>query len=422
MIDLNLLQEDSSLREVEFLISELKNLNVNDRYKKIFQASDKERELISTAVWLLSLREKARTKFSQADSMFFNDLSLEQSSSEVIARHIASRFKSDWQVIDLTCGIASNALALANKCSKVLANDSNEEVLKLARLNARNLGLDDKMNFTALKAEDLIDSLSKKDFSLIPDLYKKVDAFFIDPARNREGETKTRSILNSSPNILEILPKLFEISKNVAIKISPAFDYREIRMIEGDPEIEVISEDNNCKVAMLWFGDLKKSRRSAACFKKRGSYFFSGNGFEEDVDIGSVNKYVYETDKAISKAGLVDELAINFSLKRIQTSSSFLTGDKSPAEMVSTLNKESVFFSLTPYEVIRVFNSSFKNLRKELREMGVERVEIKAKNHFLKPEEIYSKLKLKEGSDFTLLFYSLENNLKFIVLMKRLDY
>lgn len=420
MIDLQLLQSKSGLKEVEDLIKEYKVLSVNDRYKKIFQAKSEKTTAISTAVWLLSLREKAEDKFSQAASMFFNDLSLEQASSEKVSDHIAKRFQSNWQVVDLTCGIGANALALAKRCQRVLLNDNNEDVLNFAKLNARTWGLENKVDFSLLNAEKLIDFLIAKDFSFIPKEYEKVEAIFLDPDRNRGQMTKTRSILNSSPNLQEILPKLFEITKNVAVKVSPAFDYREIKLLDEEPEIEIISENNNCKVAILWFGDFKRNRRSAACFRREETCIFDGPGYPiNELALYAPQKYIYEVDKAISKAGLVDDLAKACSLNKISVASSFLSTEKSPEEMLEELDNKSILVALNVYELVRVFNCSFKELKKELNELNVERVEIKAKKHFLKPEEIYTKLKLKEGPDYTLLFLALKDNPKGVILMKR---
>lgn len=425
MTDLKLQLLADKVEVIEKLIVEFKDLNDKERYQKIFQAKNEEKNIISTAVWLLSLREKAQEKFNEADIMFFNSLGLEQSSSQRISEHIASRFQANWQVCDLSVGIGANALAIAKKCQQVLANDSNEETLFIAKLNAKALGLSEKMEFSHLKAEELVEYLLNKDDSVIAKKYHKVDAFFLDPDRNREAKTKTRSIINSSPNLLEILPKLFAITKNVGIKISPAFDYQEIEMLPEEPEIEIISENNSCKVAMLWFGDFKRNVRSATCLRKDGNYLFSSDSLDNYLETTKPAKYIYEADKALTKSHLVNELASKLKLTKISHHSNYLTSDLLPEEIKLDDNHEAkelkrLFNVFNIFEVVSVFNSSFKDLKKQLSKMGVERVEIKAKNHFLKVEEIYKKLNLKEGGDFSLLFLDLPEMPKGLILMKRL--
>lgn len=420
-LKIQLLRDQPEL--IEKIIFDLKGLNEKERYQKIFQANGREKNIISTAVWLLSLREKARTKFNEADIMFFNSLGLEQASSQRIAEYISSRFLAKWQVVDLTVGIGANALAIAKKCKQVLASDINEETLFIAKLNAQIFKLSEKIEFFNLAAEDLVSDLLKKDYFNIPKKYHQVDAFFLDPDRSRETKTKTRSIINSRPNLLEILPELFKITKNVAVKISPAFDYKEIEMLAAEPEIEIISEDNNCKVVMLWFGEFKRNVRTAACLKKSGDYIFSSNNVDSYLAIIKPAKYIYEADKALIKAHLVNELGLKLKLNKISHYDNYLTSDLLPQEIKFDDDKElkRLFNIFNIFEVISVFNHSFKDLKKQLNKIGVKKVEIKAKNHFLKVEEIYKKLNLKEGSDFTLLFLSLPEMPKGAILMKRID-
>jgi len=58
-------------------------------------------------------------------------------------------------------------------------------------------------------------------------------------------------------------PNRLEVTENICIKISPAFDYEEVFKLPGDPEIEIISENNNNKGAFLWFGEFKNAKRKA---------------------------------------------------------------------------------------------------------------------------------------------------------------
>ena len=65
--------------------------------------------LISSQV---DLRVKAAKKFSQAPHMLFEREGLEQASAEVVANYIGQRLPENRTVIDLTCGIGGDAIAL----------------------------------------------------------------------------------------------------------------------------------------------------------------------------------------------------------------------------------------------------------------------------------------------------------------------
>lgn len=346
-------------------------------------------------VSLIKLRRLAKDKFSKSEEMFFTSLSLEQSTGERIARHIAKRFKPTWKVADLTCGLGGNAIFLAEQVKKVVAVDLEEEKINCARENAAAYGVAKKIDFIIGDA-----------FENIPE---DVNAFFLDPARDRVGETKTRSFLNSRPSLLDILPKLFAITHNVAIKISPAFSYEELNQLPEEPEVEIISEDNNCKVAMLWFGDFKTAKRRATGFK--GEEFFTFIDNNAPTKTSPLKKYLYEPNKAISKAHLIDEVAAKFSLARINYNLSFLTGDELINTEVSNIFRK--------FKIVACESFSLKKLKEFLKERGITRAEVMSKNFPMTPEEIRKRTKLKDGGAVVLIFTVLENNEEVLILAEK---
>ena len=346
---------------------------------------------------LIKLRRAAKNKFTKSEEMFFTSLSLEQATSERIAKYIAGRFKPEWTVEDLTCSLGGNAIFLAQQVKKVIAVDLSEEKINCAKENALAYDVDHKIDF------------------IIGDAFlniKKVDAFFIDPARDREGDTKTRSFLNSSPSLLDILPQLFAITHNVAVKLSPAFDYEELKALPEEPEIEIISEDNSCKVAMLWFGEFKTANRRATGFKKEE--FFSLTDEPNSIaDFSKIKKYLYEPNKAISKAHLIDEVATKFSLSKIDYNLSFLTGD----ELVNA-NDKNIF---RKFEVLHFAKFSLKQFQSFLKKQQIERAEIIVKHFKMTADEIRSRLKIKEGGESVIILTTLQNQEKVFILAKKVD-
>ncbi len=348
-------------------------------------------------VSLIKWRRQAEGKFSKNEDMFFVGLGLEQSTSEIIARYLAQRFRTDWQVIDLTCGIGANTVFLAEQVKEVIAIDLEAAKIWCAKQNADVYEVSNKIKFIVGDANDNIGA--------------EADAFFLDPARDRAGATKTRSFLNSRPALLEILPKLLAVTKNVAIKISPAFDYQELKLLPEEPEVEIISEDNNCKVAMLWFGDLKTANRRATCFRKDKFFTIADSGAK--ALIGKVKKYLYEPDKAISKAHLINELAASFDLVKIDSTLSYLSSDNLPAN-----NWPKV---LRQFEVLAQAEFSVKKLQKFLKEKNIIKAEIIIKNVKIKPEELRARLKIKEGGPLFIIVFEGANNQKSFVLATRLN-
>ena len=205
----------------------------------------------------------------------------------------------------------------------------------------------------------------------------------MDPERAREGKSKTKSILNSSPNLAAMLPEMLKITKNIGIKISPAFDYAEIKKLPEIPEVEIISEDNVCKVAMLWFGKYKTCQRRATMFVGDEKYSLGDNEKKIVAPLAeSLATFVYEPNKAIIKAHLLDEVCEEFSLKKLNPQIAYLTGEK------LSKNKD-IFRTL---RVITFNKYSLKNVQKIIKEQGVEKGNIISRGFPVSNEDLYKKL------------------------------
>lgn len=404
--DINFLKSENG-RE---LLQRYGSYSEEDLYRLLFKsAASEEGKFLPGAVTLIKLRRQAKRKFSLADSMFFTPLSLEQATSEAVSEHIARRFHPDWKVADLTCGLGGNLVPLAKRCRQAVAVDKLEINIACARENAAVYGVAEKIEFIAGDAFENIRT--------------DIDAFFLDPARDREGKSKTRSIMNSEPALLKILPEIFKITHNVGVKISPAFDYQELEDLPEEPEIEIIAEDNNCKVAMLWFGELRTAAKRRATIligknpnndhpdEKRIYDFINAPARPVVPIIAAPLVYLYEPNKAIIKAHLIEEVAAAYGLAKINRQLSFLTGDS----LVGSDKPE--LFRAFKVKAFRPF--ALKELRSYLKAEKVARVNIITKRFPLPPEELYKKLKLKEGGDLFLIVTVLSGEERYYILAER---
>ncbi|MDA3840640.1 MAG: methyltransferase [Patescibacteria group bacterium] len=378
------------------LIEKYKDLSDDDLEMLTFSLAKKGVPHYPYLITLLKLRKKARTKFSKADEMFFDSPTLEMATSEKIARHIAERFIGMKKVVDLTCGIGGNAIFLA-KNSKVLAVDLDKTSIEMAKLNSIAYGVNDNIEFRVGNAHFNID--------------EDADAFFLDPMRSREGDTKTRSFMNTQPKVLEMLAKIFKITENVCIKVSPAFDYKEIDLFPQKPEIEIVSENNENKVALLWFGEFRQNKRKAT--------IFIGNdkkeiiNCDEDIQAPINDKpetYIYEPNKAIIKAHLIDEIAKEHGLSKINKNIAFLTKN-------SLINEARDKFRI--FKVLRYKPFSLKILKRDLREEGIENLSVINRGTPILPEKLIKDLKIKEGSDAFVLVTKLKDDKNYYIITKK---
>jgi len=392
--ELNFLKSDGG-RE---LLDQYKDYGEADLHRLLLKASKENLPHFPAVASLIKLRKKAEGKFSKSREMFFTSYGLEQSTDEKISELIAARFKKDWKVVDLTCGIGGNLISLAKNSQKVVAIDTDQVNLECAKENAKVYGVDGNIEFVLGNA-----------FDNIPE---DVDAFFIDPSRMREGKTKTRSFLNSEPNILKMMDFIFKETKNLCVKISPAFDYGEIKLFSEVPEIEIISDDNVCKVALLWFGEFKTCERRATCIVGNKIHSLTdGAGVQRAEILAKPLNYIYEPNKAISKAHLVNELAERHGLYKISPKVSFLTSD----ELI--IGEEKSLFRI--FKVTHQDKFSLKKLEGALKDRNINRANIIIKKFPLKPEDLYKKIKIKEGGEVFIIIMPLKDDEHYFILAER---
>jgi hypothetical protein len=129
--------------------------------------------LVAAALTQQALRIAGREKFSRAADMFFTRDGLEQASGEQAAAHSARRFAGLSLVADLCCGIGGDLTALATAAQRVLAVDSDLANLEFATRNAAAYGAFGRAWPVCADVRDL-------NLAGIP-------AAFIDPARRASG-------------------------------------------------------------------------------------------------------------------------------------------------------------------------------------------------------------------------------------------
>jgi hypothetical protein len=380
------------------LIKKYQDSSDSDLYRELMKSPSTKNPYLSAAVTLIKLRKKALGKFSKSSEMFFTPLSLEQSTGEEIARYIAARFGHPKKIVDLTCSIGGNLIFLAAQAEQAVGIDKNEINIALAKLNSALYKQDKNIKFICGDAYD----------NIISD----ANAFFIDPSRERSGKTKTKSILNCEPNLIKIIPEIFKVSQNLGVKISPAFDYQEIKLLPSEPEIEIISEDNVCKVVMLWFGDFKTCRRRATCFIGEKVFSYQKKDSLKSVKVvAEPLAYLYEPNKAIIKAHLIEEIAEEFALDKVNRQTSYLTSNK-------LIQKDKELFRI--WKIINCAPFSIKEIKAELKLKKIERINIITKRFPQKPAELYKKLKIKEGSDYFLIVTALSDEKYYYILASRI--
>lgn len=337
-------------------------------------------ELVRAAMSLHELRHKGLTKFSRASSMWFDRKGLEQSTSEQVAIHKARRFSGN--VRDLCCGIGSDAIALASHCS-VTAVDLNPAACLRSRWNAEIYGVDSRMEFRCADVLQLDESGG---------------LIHIDPDRRSGSEGKASRIEDYVPDVAA-LQQLMSRARGGAIKIGPASNFG--GKFPGT-EIELISLSGECKEATVWFGELAGNQPFRATSLPSGETI-AGHPLDAAAPLSPLGEYIYDPDPAVVRAGLLDLVAVQLGLCRLDGAEEYLTSDA-----LAT----SAF--VHPFEVLAELPNNENEVRAWLRKSDFGQLEIKCRHVPIQAEALRRRLPLPGAQPGVLLFARLDGKTRAI--------
>jgi SAM-dependent methyltransferase len=300
--------------------------------------------LVAAALTQQSLRMSARAKFARAGAMLFTRPGLEQASSELAAAHSARRFRGYATVADLCCGIGGNLAALAAG-SRVLAVDRDLTSLEFARHNVRASGAEHAVAAVCADVRQLTAGGARP------------DAVFIDPAR-RSGGRRLRAGASEPP--LDWCLALPGWVPAVGIKAAPGLP-REL--VPPGWEAEFLAVGRQLKEALLWSPALATAPRRATVLPG-GDTLLPERGAA--VPVAAPGAYLLDPNPAVTRAGLVQDLARRLGAWQIDPMIAFLAADEPVA---------------TPFaRTLRVLESmpwNEKRVALRVRELGITAADIR---------------------------------------------
>ena len=305
-------------------------------------------DLVRAALAVHTARQRAEGKLPEADKLWLTRVGLEQSTAWEVAQYKAKRFPADAAVSDLCCGIGVDSAALAGR-GPVDAIDSEASMTLRCSWNAEVWGVGARVS---ARCED-VRSLEWTD-----------GLVHVDPDRRCGRDHAARRLEQYQPD-LEWMQTLCETGYGGALKLGPAANF--MQKFPGC-DVELISLNGECREATIWFGALARDEEFRATALPSGESLYGSPLMFRAPLTDKPQKYVYDPDPAVVRAGLVDALCERYGLSRLDDEEEYLTSE----QLVQTA-------LAVPFRVNHVLPNKLRQLKSTLRVRPSRHYEIKCR-------------------------------------------
>ena len=234
------------------------------------------------------------------------------------------------KIADLTGGMGVDAWAFAQVAEEVLYNEMQVELARATELNFRELGVEN-VRFRNCRVEpgkvaEVLDGF-------------RPDVIFLDPARRAGDGRKVFLIEECQPDVLGLLPELFEASRYVLLKLSPMADITMAckRLGAHVKEVHVVAAGGECK-ELLFLLDRDWEGTPATFIVEGGAVMEipgqAGNdGPSLVISTGAKRSgeiWLFEPGKSLLKAGAFDLPCERFGLTKLGQHTHLYVGEAIP--------------------------------------------------------------------------------------------
>lgn len=372
--------------------------------------------------------------------IFPRQLSLEQSSSELTARYKAELIRDfmgnqPFTHIDLTGGMGIDCYFIAQHTQKSHYVELNPELCQIARHNFTHLNPNISVHNTT--AEEFLNQITDNRVQMTDNRVQITDntiaedskngnsqlstLIYLDPARRGDHGQKLVSIADCQPNVIELLPQMFELTDKVVVKLSPMLDIT--RAINELPHIEklyVISVNNECKELLLFINKKYNAETQIHAINLKSTINnqrstdnptpFSGFiSHESALSLSyahEVGKYLYEPYAAHLKSGLYKTIAQQYGCEKLHQHSHLYTSTE--------LNNDFPGRKFEVKEVVPFDKKSAKALFKSL-----PKANITTRNFPLTVSELRTQYKIKDGGETYIFATTLYDDSKVLIVCQK---
>jgi hypothetical protein len=343
------------------------------------------------------IKEKLPSWYDNDAVVFPAKIAAEQCSSEHTAAYKQRFVSKGYVTCDLTGGLGVDSFFISRVADKHDYIERFDKYCEAARNNFEALGVDNVRVINGDSSEVLSTS-------------GRYDLIYVDPARRGDADKRVFALKDCEPNLPSILPSLWSKTDKILAKLSPMADISmTLDLLPDTVEIHILSVKNECKELLFYMekGGVKTNPKVVCVnFTADGEEKLSFDLNEEKDSTVSyaevVDKYLYEPNASVMKAGAFKLVSLRFGLKKLHTSSHLYTGDKLVEDFPGRK------FSVE--DVIPFSSKRIKTLCKD-----IPKANITVRNFPMKAEEVRKKLKMADGGDIYLFATTLSSGERVIV-------
>lgn len=380
----------------KFIKDNLKQ-NINDLALKKNPFPDYEWSWILNQIQAKQKAEKKLpTWFLNDDVIFPSTLSIEQTSSETLAKFKASLIHGE-TLIDMTGGFGVDDFYFTKSFNKVIHCEFQEGLSSLV-----------KHNFKVLNVNN-IETISGDSIFYLQQTTEKYDWIYIDPARRDVKKTKVFLLKDCTPNVVELQDFLFEKSDNILIKVAPLLDISSVLTeLSNVKSIYSVGLNNEVKelLIVLQKGFTNEPQLIAVNIANNTTVYQDSFSLANTTDapLALPLHFLYEPFSSYLKTGCYNQIAHKFNVNKLHKHSHLYTSE----ELIDFPGRSFKIEQVIPYN------------KKDIKFLENTKANVTTRNFPLKVEEIRKKHKIKDGGDLYVFFTTDLKNDKIVVVCKKI--
>lgn len=343
-------------------------------------------------------REKLPAWAATDGIIFPPKISMEQCSSEQTAKYKASLLGGG-RFADMTGGFGIDFSYICRGFDEAFYIERNERLCEIACSNFSLLGLAHTKVMNG-NSEQLLASLPQLDW------------IFVDPARRDGDGRKVVAFSDCEPNVVEFEEQMLAKAGNVMIKCSPMLDITlACRQLNNVVAVHVVAVNNECKELLFILSRAKATDCSVHCvniLKEGMQQFVFKQTDEASCSISyskEIDKYLYEPNSAIQKAGCSRILATRLGVRKLHANSQLYTADNLVPNFPGRV-----------FEVVEVLGFSKAEVKKI---QAMQKANITVRNFPESVQQLRKRLKLSDGGDCYIFATTLADERKVLVICNK---